>query len=77
MAYHRSMEFMTRDEVARYLRVHRRTVERWLKGNLLKGYKLGNGRTALWRIPKEELRKFLNEHESTTLTWKNSKRRKS
>ncbi len=77
MAYHEGMEFMTRNEVARYLRVHPRTVERWLRANLLRGYKLGNSRTALWRIPKEELKKFLDEHKSTKQTWKISRRRKN
>lgn len=55
------MEFLTRNEVAKYLRVHPRTVERWLKSGLLKGFKLGNGKTALWRIPKPEIKKFLDK----------------
>ena len=62
--YHDSMEFMTRDEVAKYLRVHARTVERWLTNKSLKGFKLGKGRTALWRIPKSEVKKFLEKHRS-------------
>ena len=56
------MEFQTREEVAEYLRVHVRTVERWLRNGRLKGYKLGGGRTALWRIPKDEVEKFLARH---------------
>ncbi len=75
MAYNGYMEFMTRDEVARYLRVNRRTVERWLKVGLLKGYKLGRGRTALWRIAKGELKKFLDDHSSTKNPWRKSKRK--
>jgi excisionase family DNA binding protein len=55
---------MTRNEVAKYLRVHARTVERWLRNKSLKGYKLGKGRTALWRIPKSELKKFLEKNKS-------------
>jgi len=51
-------------EVAKYFRVHVRTVERWLKNKSLKGYKLGKGKTALWRIPKSELKRFLEKHKS-------------
>jgi excisionase family DNA binding protein len=58
------MEFMTMSEVAKYFRVHVRTVERWLKNKSLKGYKLGKGKTALWRIPKSELKRFLEKHKS-------------
>lgn len=55
------MEFLTRSEVAKYFRVHDRTVERWLVSGNLKGYKLGTGKTALWRIPKSEIKKFLEK----------------
>ena len=58
------MEFLTNDEVAKNLRVHSRTVDRWLKKGLLKGYKLGNGKTALWRISKTEFKKFLDKHKN-------------
>ena len=59
------MSFLTRNEVAKYFRVHPRTIERWLKSGLLKGHKLGKGKTALWRIPDAEveilLKKSLNK----------------
>lgn len=55
-----SMKFLTKDEVAKYFRVHPRTVERWLKTSLLRGYKLGSGKTALWRIPDVEVKNLLN-----------------
>ena len=58
------MEFMTRAEVAKYLRVHPRTVDRWLQKGMLKGYKLGKGKTALWRVPKGELKKFLEKNKN-------------
>jgi len=58
------MEFLTREEVAKYFRVHPRTVERWLKNRSLKGYKLGKGKTALWRISKEEIKRFLEKHKN-------------
>lgn len=53
------MEVLTLNEVAKLLRVHPRTVERWLRSGSLKGYKLGEGRTSLWRISRENLNKFL------------------
>ncbi len=62
--YNRGMEFMTRNEVAKYLRVHPRSIERWLTNKSLKGFKLGKGRTALWRIPKSEVKKFLEKHRN-------------
>jgi excisionase family DNA binding protein len=55
-------KFLTREEVAAALRVHIRTVERWLKAGNLKGYKLGDGKTALWRVPERELVAFLEKH---------------
>ncbi len=58
------MEFLTREEVAKYFRVHPRTIERWLKSGELKGYKLGKGKTSLWRIPKGEVKRFLDTHKS-------------
>ncbi|HRH55416.1 MAG TPA: helix-turn-helix domain-containing protein [Candidatus Paceibacterota bacterium] len=58
--------FLTRDEVAQLLRVNIRTVERWLKNGSLKGYKLGNGKTSLWRIPEVELKNFLRKHANDT-----------
>lgn len=59
------MEFLTRGEVAKYLRIHPKTVERWLKSGTLKGYKLGAGGTSLWRIPKIEVNKFLEKNKNT------------
>ena len=57
------MEFLTRDEVAKYFRVHARTVDRWIERGDLKGYKLGSGRTALLRIPRSEIEKFMNKNK--------------
>ena len=62
--YDNTMEFLTNDEVAKSLRVNPRTVDRWLKRGLIKGYKLGEGKTALWRIPKSEVKKFLEKHRN-------------
>jgi excisionase family DNA binding protein len=59
------MEFLTRNEVAKYFRVHARTVDRWIEVGSLKSYKLGTGRTALLRIPKSELQNFLKRYKNT------------
>ncbi|MDP3948611.1 MAG: helix-turn-helix domain-containing protein [bacterium] len=58
------MEFLTKEEIAKNLRVHPRTVQRWLQNGLLGGYKLGKGKTALWRIPKGEFKRFLERHKN-------------
>ena len=60
------MKIMTKAEIAKILRVHERTVERWLRKGILGGYKLGKGRTALWRIPEDEFKKFLKKHKNRT-----------
>ena len=59
-----NMEFLTNDEVAKMMRGHSRTVDRWLTRGILKGYKLGTGKTAMWRIPKEEVKKFLAKYKN-------------
>lgn len=58
------MEFLTRKEVAKYFRVHERTIDRWIESGSLKGYKLGSGKTSILRIPKSEIKKFLDKHLS-------------
>lgn len=58
------MDFLTRKEVATYFRVSERTIDRWVQNGLLKGYKLGSGRTALWRFSKVEVKKFLEKGKS-------------
>lgn len=57
------MKFFTLEEVAKELRVNPRTIMRWLKNGQLKGYKLGNSKTSLLRIPKAEVYKFLEKHK--------------
>ncbi len=61
--YNGYMEFYTLEEVAKELRVNPRTIMRWLKSGQLKGYKLGNSKTSLLRIPKTEITKFLEKHK--------------
>ncbi|MFA6322132.1 MAG: helix-turn-helix domain-containing protein [Candidatus Buchananbacteria bacterium] len=60
------MEFLTLEEVAKFFRVNPRTILRWLKQGSLKGYKLGEGRTALLRIPKSEVKKFMAKYKYKT-----------
>lgn len=57
------MDLLTRKEVADILKVDPRTVERWLKVGALKGYKLGEGKTAPWRIEREEIQRFLEKNK--------------
>lgn len=57
------MQFYTIEEVAKELRVNPRTIMRWLKNGSLKGYKLGDGKTSLLRIPKAEVKRFLEKHK--------------
>ena len=57
------MEFLTRGEVAKYLKVHERTIDRWIEAGRLKAYKFGTGKTATLRILKSEFEKFLKKHE--------------
>lgn len=57
------MEFLTLEQTAEYFGVHTRTVMRWLKNGSIKGYKLGKGRTALLRIPKDEVERFLKRNQ--------------
>lgn len=64
LKHNESMKVLTKEEIARMLKVHPRTVERWLGRGILSGYKLGKGRTALWRIPEEGLKNFLKKHKN-------------
>ena len=45
------------EEVAEILQISKRTVVRWLKEGKLGGVRVGR----LWRIPQEELDRFLRE----------------
>lgn len=50
-------EMLTPEEVARKLKVSRRTIYLWLRQGRLKGVKVGD----LWRIPESALREFIEE----------------
>ncbi len=50
-------EMLTPDEVAKKLKISRRTVYLWLRQGRLKGVKVGD----LWRIPEDALERFLKK----------------
>lgn len=53
----RPKKLLTPEEVAEYLRIPVRTLRYWLREGRLKGVKVGTQ----WRIPEEELERFLGE----------------
>ncbi len=53
------MTLMTVNEVAEELKVHPRTVKRWISDGHLSGFKLGD--RAGWRVSSEDLQRFLEE----------------
>ena len=55
------MEFFTVNEVAERLKVHPRTVKRWLNEGRLEGVLLGD--RAGWRISEADLAKFVEEQK--------------
>lgn len=61
--YDTYMDFITRKEAAKYFRVAERTIDRWIEKGILKAYKMGESRTASLRIPKAEIKRFLNKYK--------------
>ena len=59
-----NMEFLTRKEVAEYFRVSERTIDRWIESGNLKAYKFGKGKAATLRIPKSEIKIFLEKSKT-------------
>jgi len=55
---------LTLKETAKKLRLSQRSILRYLKARKLKGVKMGEGQTSPWRIPKEEIQKFLNRYSN-------------
>ncbi len=51
------VEYLTVDEVSARIRVHPRTVKRWLATGKLRGKLLGD--RAGWRVSESELRRFM------------------
>lgn len=57
------MEFITRKEAAKIFSISERTLDRLIKGRVLKAHKLGDSRNSSVRIPKGEIKKFLQKHK--------------
>ena len=53
-------ELMTIDEAARYLKVCRKTLYRWLRAGRLKGYRVGRQ----WRLRRADLDRWLEENQA-------------
>ncbi|KAB8320449.1 helix-turn-helix domain-containing protein [Tolypothrix campylonemoides VB511288] len=49
-------QLLTTSEIAEILRVHQRTVQRWISSNRLKATKVG---PKIWRVRKQDLDEFL------------------
>ncbi|MEH2319248.1 helix-turn-helix domain-containing protein [Nostoc sp.] len=62
------ISFLTTIEVAELLRVHQRTVQRWISSNNLKATKVG---PRIWRIRKKDLDEFLQRNNSIKQTEEN------
>ncbi|MEQ8542029.1 MAG: helix-turn-helix domain-containing protein [Coleofasciculus sp. D1-CHI-01] len=54
-------QLLTTAEVAQRLRVHQRTVQRWISSGRLPATKVG---PRIWRISPEDLKKFLGNKPS-------------
>lgn len=54
-------QLLTTGEVAQRLRVHQRTVQRWISSGRLPATKVG---PRIWRISPEDLKKFLGNKPS-------------
>ena len=59
-------EYLTVDEVSVRIRVHPRTVKRWLATGKLRGKLLGD--RAGWRVPEAELQRFMEGDERQEAT---------
>jgi excisionase family DNA binding protein len=53
-------QFLTTNEIAQILRVHQRTVQRWISSNRLKATKVG---PKILRVRREDLNKFLESQD--------------
>lgn len=53
-------EFLTTHEIAEILRVHQRTVQRWIASDRLKATKID---PRIFRIRRRDLKEFLESHD--------------
>lgn len=54
-------QLLTTGEIAQILRVHQRTVQRWISNNQLKAMKVG---PKIWRVRKQDLDNFLANQDT-------------
>jgi excisionase family DNA binding protein len=54
-------QLLTVEELAQHLQVHQQTVRRWIKEGKLPAIKLGESRTAHYRITERDATRFLNQ----------------
>jgi excisionase family DNA binding protein len=54
-------QWLTTGEIAKMLRVHQRTVQRWISSNQLKATKVG---PKIWRVSKQDLQIFLTNQDT-------------
>lgn len=52
-------QLLTTHEIAEILRVHQRTVQRWISSNRLKAIKVG---PKILRVRKQDLNEFIENH---------------
>lgn len=52
-------KLLSTSEIAEILRVHQRTIQRWISSNRLKATKVG---PKILRVRKQDLDKFLEDH---------------
>lgn len=55
-----SEQLLTTNEIAQILRVHQRTVQRWISSNRLKATKVG---PKIFRVRKKDFDEFLGGHD--------------
>lgn len=56
-----SSEYLTPEQVAEKLQISKYTVGDWLRSGKLPGFKIGN----LWRVEREDLEEFIEQHRSS------------
>jgi excisionase family DNA binding protein len=59
-----TMENMTLNDVMIEMQVSKRTMLRWLKaGQFPNAFKIGDGKTSHWRIPRSDVEDFKTRHK--------------
>jgi excisionase family DNA binding protein len=56
-------DYYTPEEIAERLKVHKRTVLRWIAGGTLRAYRFG-AQSGMLRVAKDDLARFMEERET-------------